>query len=110
MIFNETVIPILWQTSQYWIVVCNPDGSLVWGWEAGSTPYKMVAYYDETDLTYNYSYFCEALPWTLLNEFKWRVFRIEEDKDWKFISKKWAWTVFNNQATDLATVEALTFN
>jgi hypothetical protein len=38
------------------------------------------------------------------------VFRIQENKSGQFISQKWTGTLFNNPATDLATVEALTYN
>ena len=110
MIFNETIKPIQGQTAQYGIVVCNPDGSAVWS--GGTwTPYTMKAYYNE-DATYSYEYYCEANIWTSLTDFDWRVFRVRTTiADWKFFDKTWAnWWLFNNQATDLTTVEALTYN
>lgn len=90
MIFNETIIPIQWATAQYWIVVCNADGSAIWGWSSWTTPYTMLAYYDTSDLTYDYAYYCEAISWTLETDAKWRAFRVQTNKAWDFISKKWA--------------------
>jgi len=72
--------------------------------------YTMVAYYDTTDPTYNYSYYAQATPWASLESLSWRVFRIQENKSGQFISQKWTGTLFNNPATDLVTVEALTYN
>ena len=107
MFFNETIRPT--NLGWYWIIVCNADWSAVWGWESSSTPYKMLAYYDETDVTYNYEYYAEALAWSLITNEVWRCFRIQTNKDWKFISKMWAWTWFNNLG-DETTVKSLTYN
>ena len=96
MIFNETIIPIQWATAQYWIVVCNADWSAVWWGQSWTTPYTMLSYYN-SDATFDYSYYAEAIPWSLITENKWRCFRVITEKaTWNFISKTWAWTLFNN--------------
>lgn len=109
--FNETVVHEVWTSNpaRYWISVLNPDGSKVWSGSSVSTPYTMLAYYDISDSTYNYSYYTEADSGSLVTETKWRCFRIQEDKSWKFISKKWAWVTFNH-LWDETTVKALTYN
>lgn len=109
MYFDEKIVVIQWSADQYWVVVCNADGSAIWGWSSGTTPYTMLAYYDATDLTYNYSYYCEANPWSLTTENKWRCFRVQENKNWDFISKKWAGTIFNH-LWDEVSVKALVYN
>lgn len=108
-LFDTKIALIQWTSDKYWYVVCNPDWSLIWGWATETSPYKMLAYYDETDLTYNYSYYAEALPGTLTSEAKFRCFKVTEDKDWNFISKIWAWILFNNLG-DETSVKALTYN
>ncbi len=94
--FDSKIVLQQWTSDWYWIAVLNPDGSLTGWWTPTTTPYTMLAYYDETDPNFNYSYYAEAIPWSLVTEVKWRCFRIEEDKDWNFLSKKWAWIIFNN--------------
>jgi len=109
--FNELIVQEKWvSTIRYGLSVLNPDGSKIWGWSATSTPYTMLAYYDTTDLTYNFSYFAEADVWTLVTESKWRCFLVTEDKAWNFISKTWAsWGTFTN-LWDETTVKSLTYN
>lgn len=106
MLFNEIVIPTdLWG---YGIVVCNADWSAVWWGSSWTTPYTMLAYYD-ADVTFDYSYYAEAIPWSLTTEYKWRCFKVTTEKaTWNFISKKWAWTSFNNLG-DETSVLALTY-
>lgn len=73
-----------------------------------STVYDIVAYYDTTDLTYDFEYYAEAEPLTLETEKKWRCFRIKNTKAWAFISKKYAWKRFNN-LWDETTVKSLNY-
>jgi len=71
---------------------------------------KMVAYYN-SDTNYKYEYYCEAVVWSSLVAPLWRIFRVRYTvSDWKFFDKTWAWTDFNNAATDLATVEWYTYS
>ena len=110
MIFDETIIPSTTSPWKYGMVVLNPDWSSVWGWSASSTPYTMKAYYS-SDATYDIEYYAEANPGTALNTNLWRIFRVRSTKiDGKFFDKTWAGNSFNRPATDLATVEALTYN
>jgi hypothetical protein len=107
--FDEKIALIQWSYSQYGLIVCNADWSAIWWGSATSTPYTMLAYYNTTDLTYNYEYYAESIPWSLTSNLVWRCFRIQNDKTWNFISKKWAWTAFNNLG-DETSVKALTYN
>lgn len=109
MFLNETIVPIKWETNKYWHIICNADGSAVWWGTYWTTPYKMLAYYDNTDLVYDYEYYCEAVTWTLITDANWRVFRIQNNKNWIFISKMWAWWDFSNLWDEL-TVKALIYN
>jgi len=105
MEFDTKIVLQQSTTDKYWYAVLNPDGSLIWA----PSIYTILAYYDNTDENYNYTYFAEAEPWTWVNEAKWRCFRIQEDKEWKFISKRYAWLLFNNK-WDETTVKWLTYN
>lgn len=109
MYFDEKVVVIQWSSDQYWLVVCNADGSAIWWWSSTTTPYTMLAYYDTTDLTYNYEYYAEAIPGTLITSVYWRCFRVQYDKSWNFISKKWAWIAFNN-LWDEVSIKSLSYN
>lgn len=104
-ILQSTTIP--WQKA---LAVVNPDWSSIWGGAVETTPYTMVAYYDTSNPTYNYEYYCEANSWTALSASLWRIFRIKNDKEWVFQTKEWAWTWFTRQATDLATVAAYPYS
>lgn len=109
MYLDEKVVLIQWETNKYWNIVCNSDWSAIWSGNTDSTPYTMLAYYDTTDLTYDYQYYAEAVPWTLITTAEWRCFRVQNDKDWNFISKKWAWVLFDN-LWDETTVKWLTYS
>jgi hypothetical protein len=78
--FDEKIV-LQSATGLYGYSVLNPDGSLIGGGSTSSTPYTMLAYYDNTGVTYNYSYYIEATPGTLTTTAQWRCFRVEEDKD-----------------------------
>ena len=91
-----------------WVSVMNPDWTLI-----GTEPnYTTVAYYDNTDLTYDIEYYCQAYVWTELETNEWRVFRLRYYKtDWKLFDRRFAWNwKFEHPATDLAAVQALTYS
>lgn len=108
--FDPKIVLQQWTVDSYWIAILNPDGSLIGSWwTAIQTPYTMLAYYDDTDPTYNFEYYAEAITWTLETEAKWRVFRIQNSKAWVFLSKKWAWNSFNN-LWDETTIKSLIYS
>jgi hypothetical protein len=109
MYLDEKIVLQAGTTDSYWISCLNPDWSLIGSWSSSSTLYKMLAYYDITDLTYDYEYYAETIPWIAISTALWRCFRIQNNKSWQFISKTWAWTLFNN-LWDETSVKALTYN
>lgn len=69
---------------------------------------RVKIYYDDTN---HIEYVCDANPWTNLSSSSWRVLKLVNDTTWRLLDKYVAWDwEYSQPATDLTTVQALTYS